>query len=381
MSGQQFSTIHEMLNAFYGNAVDTNKITKSNYATTVTGLRQRTYGAMAFSQFNQEANGFAILPKRPWDYSGYRAMTAKAGSAADGGVAEGGTVPEPIRPTFLQIDINPKTVSHTFEVTMVHDLLAKKSRDDIFGSFEEARPITAAKHVEALNQQLLLDGNTLAGDRFESIDRVTASTAAASAASWTTGDEDIYGIDRSANSWADAVVDFDAGDEDRTFRLEMVEDMLGALEGNGARTNLLLTNTDTKWRVISQAQSSVRYDGVVAQNQEYFIGINGVETEKGMNLGVRVATVYNVPMFASKDVPKDTIGRIYALDTTVDAGTDKPRLHIAMLQPTMYFETGPSAADQNPFVLNKFSSRGGFVTVGELVCTRLNCQGSIRNLK
>jgi len=377
---QQFNTMSELMNHFYGSDLTQTKITKSAYATTVTALRNRVYGAMAFAQFNQEANAFAILPKMPWDYSGYRAMTVTASSSDYGSVPEGGTVPDPIKPTFAYVDISPKTVSHVFEVTFVHDLLATRSRDDVFGSFEQARPITATKHVEDINKQLLIDGDTLADDKFESLDRVTCSAASAAAHSWTSDDEDIYGVDRSAAPWSDAVVDHNSG-TDRVFRLEQIEDTLAALEANGARTNLLLTNTDTKWRIISQAQSSVRYEGVIARNQEFFIGINGVETETGTNLGVRIATVYNLPLFSSKDVPKDTIGRIYLLDTTVDEGIDKPRLHIAMLQPTLYFETGPSAADKNPFITNKFSSKGGFVTVGELVCTRLNCQGSIRDLK
>ena len=374
----QYATTEEMLKAFYD--VDSSKITKSAYATNVTGLRARTYGAMAFAQFNQESNAFALLPKRPWDYSGYRAMTVAASSTNHGMVAEGGTVPDPIKPTFANVDLTPKTVSHTFEVTFIHDLLAQKSRDDIFGSFEEARPITAAKHIEDINKQLLLDGDTLASERFESIDRVTASNAYATAVSWDANDENIYGINRSAASWADAVVSHNSG-TDRVFRLELIEDTLASLENNGARTNVLLTGSDTKWRIISSAQASVRYEGVVAKNQEYFIGINGVETEKGNNLGVRIATVYNVPLFHSKDVPKDTISRIYLLDTTIEEGTDKPRLRVDLLQPTLYFETGMSAQDRNPFVTNKFVSRGGFVTVGELVCTRLNCQGSIRDLK
>lgn len=372
-----YATVQDLLMATYGTGA---AIKKSAYATGVTGLRQRTFGAMAFAQFNQESNAFAILPKTAWDYSGYRAITARAGSTADGGLAEGATVPDPIKPTFAQISIDPKEVSHTFEVTFRHDMLAQKSRDDIFGSFEQARPVTSAKHVEAINQQLLVDGNTLAGNNFESLDRVTASAAYATAVSWTAADEDIYGIDRSGASWADAVVSHALG-IDRVFSLSLVEETLGLLEANGARTNVLLTGPDTKWRIISQAQSSVRYQGVVQQNQMVYIGINGVETEQGMNFGQRVATVYNIPLFTSKDVSKDTISRIYLLDTTVEQGTDKPRLHIALLQPTLYFESGMSAADRNPLIVNRFSSIGGFYTMGELICTRLNCQGSIRDLK
>lgn len=374
---KQYTTIQEMLADNYGS----NHIAKIDapILSTTTGVFNAVYGAMAFSQLNNEANAFALLPKYPWQHSGYRVITADAGSSADGGVAQGGAIPDTIKPTFAEITVPPKEVSHSFQVSYRMDLLAQKG-DDIFGSFEQARPIMATKHAKAINQQLLVDGNTLAGNNFESIDRVTASAAYATAVSWDAADEDIYGIDRSASSWADAVVSHNSG-TDRTFQLSYIEDTLATLENNGAKTNLILTGTDTYWKILGQAQNSVRYYGVVKQNEMVRLGINGVETEEGMNYGVRVATVYNIPLFKSQAVPKDTISRIYLLDTTIEEGTQIPRLGIAMLQPTMYAEAGMNAANKNPFTVGTFSTKGLFYTAGELVCVFFKAQGSIRDLK
>lgn len=381
MSNAQFATMMDMLNSFYGGSGLSN-VGKADapILSSTTGVFNAVYGAQAFSQLNMEGNAFALLPKYPWQHSGYRAITADAGSAADGNISEGAAPPDSIKPTFAQIDVSPKEVAHTFEVSFRQEGLVKRSKDDAFGTMDQARPYFASKHAKAINQMLLTDGDTLASTKFESIDRITASAAYASAVSWTAADEDIYGIDRSAASWADATVSHNSG-TDRTLSLDLIESTLGTLESVGARTNVILTHPGTKWRIIGLAQTQVRYQGVVKQDVSARIGLNGVETEEGMGFGVRVASVYGIPMFASQSVPLDTIGRIYLLDTTVQEGTEIPRLGIALLYPTMYFEAGMSAANPNPFIINKFATKGVFYTCGEVVCTFFKAQGSIRDLK
>ena len=270
-----------------------------------------------------------------------------------------------------------KEVSHNFIVSLRHDDLAKTG-DDIFGSFDQARPIMAAKHAKAINQQLLVDADTLAGVNFESIDRVTISSAASVALSYTAGDEDIYDIDRSGASWADAVVSHNSG-TDRTFSLDLMDDVLGTLEANGARTNIILTGSDTKRRIISIARNSTRYAGSV-ESVKVQIGVNGVQTDEGIDFGYKVATFEGIPIFTSQSVQKDTISRIYLLDTTEQEGTGIPRLGIALLRPTSYYES--RADDGKGIVANDaFAHRGLFYTSGELVCTFFKAQGSIRDLK
>lgn len=381
MAFEQFNTIQEMIEATYGRGSVLNPVAKADapVISTTTGVFNAIFGAMAFNQLNMEANVFAALPKYPWQKSGYRAITADAGSTADGGTTEAATIPDTIKPTFAEVTVTLKEVVHTFDVSYKHTLLAK-SGDDAFGTLAQLREYFAAKHAKAINQQLCVDGNTLAGANFESIDRVTASAAYATALSWTSADEDIYGIDRSGASWADAVVSHNSG-TDRTLTLKLIEDTLASIKANGGRPNLIITGEDTLMRITSLAQSSIRYQGIVQQGQNIRIGVNGVETDEGMNFGLRVATVYGIPVIASNSVVKDTISRIYILDTTPAEGTGVPRLGIAIAQPTLYAESGMDAPDRNPFGINKLATQGLFYTAGELVCTFLAAQGSIRDLK
>ena len=44
---------------------------------TTAGTYQAIYGRKVWSQLNQEFNAFSILPKRPWDRSGWRVITEK----------------------------------------------------------------------------------------------------------------------------------------------------------------------------------------------------------------------------------------------------------------------------------------------------------------
>lgn len=380
-SHYQFKNIHEMIDAYYGKKFDVAKADAPVLSST-TGVLNKIFGAQAFSQLNSEGNVFALLPKYPWQHSGFRVITADAGSTAGGGLAESATVPDTVKPTFAEISLSVKQVSHTFQASMIQTGLVKKSGDDAIGDMEFLRGYFATLHAKRINEQLCIDADTLAsaGNTFESIDRVTFSTAALTALSYTAGDEDIHGIDRSANSWADAQVSHNSG-TDRYLSLDIVRDLLATLEGKGARTNVIITGSDTKWRLFALAEASVRYQGVLQKDVMVSIGVNGVQTEEGINLGVRVATLYNIPVFTSQAVQQDTISRIYLLDTTMQEDTGIPRLGISLLYPTLYFESGLNSKDGHPFAIDFYGDKGGYYTAGELVCTFPAVQGSIRDLK
>lgn len=373
-----FKSMNDMINYFYGADNDVAK-TDAPVLSSTTGVYNAVYGAAAFNQLNSEANVFAALPKYPWRKSGWRVITADAGSAAAGGVSEGGAIPDTIKPTFAEVAATPKEVVHSFEISTKMQRLAGTDDDTITG-VETLRAYHADLHAKRINEMLCVDMNTLAGTGFESIDRVTGTAAENTALSYTSGDEDIYGIDRSASSWADAVCDHNSG-TDRTLTMDLITSTLATLQGNGARTNLIITGTDTYWRIVEMADSQVRYQGVLQKDAMVQIGVNGVQTEEGINAGVRVATLFGIPIIKSQSVAQDTISRIYLLDTTEQAGTGVPRLGIAILAPTMYFETGMDAADNNPFVTGTLSSKGMYYTAGELVCTFFKGQGKIRDLK
>lgn len=374
--GARITTIGQLLNKWYG----PHNVQKANapVVSGTTGVFNAVFGAAAFSQLNNEANAFALLPKMPWNKSGWRVITADAGSSASGGVGENGTIPDTIKPTFAEVSTAPKQVVHSFDVSYIHEGRVAKG-DDAIGDLDYLRGYFATLHAKRINEQLLVDGDTLAGVNFESIDRVTASAAYATAVSWTSGDEDIYGIDRSANSWSDAVVEHNSG-TDRTLTDPLIRNTLSTIENNGGRTNLMLTGNDTKWRIYGLFEDQIRYPGVLTQDVAVRIGLNGVETEEGLGFGMRVATVYGIPLFVSQAVAKDTISRIYLLDTTINDETGVPRLFISLLYPTLYFESGMSASNPDPFAINRLGTQGMYYTSGELICTFFKAQGSVRDL-
>lgn len=379
----QLRTIGQLLEYYYG-PQNVAKVDDPLLRGT-TGVFNAVFGAQAFSQLNNEANAFALLPKLPWAKSGWRVITAEAGQAADGAANENATLPDAIKPTFQEVTAIPRQAAHRFTVSYIQEGLVQKG-DDALGDMEFLRGYFAVKHAKAINEQLLTDGDILPADvdgatgtAFESIDRVTASTAYAVAVGWTAGDEDIYDIDRSANSWADAQVNHNSG-VDRTLTDQLIRDLLSTIENAGGRTNIMLTGNDTKWRIIGLYENQIRYPGVLQKNELVQIGINGVNTAEGLAAGVKVAMVYGIPLFSSQNVVQDTISRIYMLDTTMNDESGIPRLYFGLLYPTLFFQSGMSAPNPDPFSINRFATDGVYYTSGELICTFFAAQGSLRDL-
>jgi len=369
------TTIGQLLEKYYGGDVAK---ADAPVVTTTTGVYNAVYGAMAFSQLNNEANAISLLPKMPWNHSGWRVITADAGSNADGGTAENGAVAESIKPVFAEISTKPKQIQHVFENSFIQDGLVKKGDDNI-GDMEFLRGYFAIKHTKAMNQQILVDVQTAASNNLESIDRITSSSAYDTAVG-SAGDSDIYGIDRSASSWSDATVSHNSG-TDRYLTDDILRDTIATQRKKGGRPSVLLTGEDTASRITGLYGNQIRYPGVLETNVRVQVGLNGVNTKEGMNAGIEVASVYKIPIFTSQNVAVDTISRIYLLDTTVNDETGVPRLFLALLYPTMYFESGMSANNPDPFAIGTLGTKGMYYTSGEVICTFLAAQASIRDLK
>jgi len=220
-------------------------------------------------------------------------------------------------------------------------------------------------HAEMINKMLLADANTVAGDDVESIDRVCTS-ASEETACLTGGDMDMYGIDRSGASWSDAYVSHNSN-VDRTFTIDLLDTALTNLRQAGSMPKVIITGYDTLERIQQALQAQQRFVG----RENVVPTYNGVKGIAGNEAGFNVATYQGIPIIPSKDVKQDTLSRIYILDT------DYIGFKVAL--PTMYFESGMSKKD--PFGINYLGDEGLFRTMGELICTRFNVQGKIRDLK
>ena len=346
------------------------------------GTYQAIYGRKVWSQLNQEFNAFSILPKRPWDRSGWRVITEKPNAGVvHGGLPENGVLPDTVKPTFQHVAAKPKTIAHSFDVSEVAVFLADK--DDGLGDMRAVLKEEMGKHhAEMVNKMLLTDSDTVAGNNFESLDRITGNdggssggttsmeTGSASADHCGANDLDIYSIDRSANSWSNAVVncgtDQDSANR-RTFSLDQLDDVFQRMWELGGNPKVMLTGYDTLMRLQQLLQAQQRFMEEKRVTPTY----NGVKGVPGIEAGFIVATYNGVPIIPSKDVEKDGISRVYFLDTDY--------LYFSTAIPTQYFESGIETGD--PFAINRLGQEGLYRTMGEVWDSFFGASGSIRDLQ
>ncbi len=349
---------------------------------TTGGTYQAIYGRKVWSQLNQEFNAFSILPKRPWDRSGWRVITARPNNdgVLHGGVAENATLPETVRPTFQHVAAKPKTIAHTFDMSETAIFLADK--DDGLGDIRSVMKEEMGKHhAEMVNKMLLTDVDTPAANNFESLDRVTANdggsagltglkTSSSNTHVTAATDLDIYSIDRSANSWSEAEMSCAAdaqASSQRVLTLDVMDEMFQKLWIRGGNPKVILTGYDTLMRIQQLLQSQQRFMEEKRVTPTY----NGVKGVPGIEAGFIVATYNGVPIIPTKDMLSDGISRMYYLDTDY--------LYFSTAIPTQYFESGIETGD--PFAINRLGQEGLYRTMGEIWTTFFGAQGSIRDLK
>jgi len=370
----KFRTIQDMEQYYYGTASYLLKA-DAPITSTTTGHANAVAGAFAWTQFNREASLFGALPKYPHTHTDIRFTTVRAATSG-GGVTETAALPDSIKPTRATAAPTIKTMAHMFEVTEIQEFLVTETRDDNFGSIDQSRADTAEHHKEMINVAMTTDFDTLASNNFESIDRITASTSETTGVGATADDENIYGIDRSANSWADAT-SLHASNVDRPITFTLLNNLFFNVRQAGGNPTFLVTGHDTYAKIQGLFLSLNRYTPLGEAKATF--DVNGVSTATGLEYGENVATVNGKPLILSKDVIKDGISRIYSLDTSDPGSSGEPRLGFRVALPTQYFEAGTNTG--NPFAIDKLATQGLFRTTGELICQFFAAQGKLRDLQ
>jgi len=334
---------------------------------TTAGTYQAIYGRKVWSQLNQEFNAFSILPKKPWDRSGWRVVTAKPSKVVGGGIAENGTLPDTTKPTFQNVAAKPKTVAHSFDMSETAIFLNDK--DDGLGDIRSVLKEEMGKHhAEHINDMLTEDVTTVAGNDIESLDRITTgNNSMASTVHYDAGDEDIYSIDRSANTWSFAEDSANASSTNRTLSLDHLDETFRLIWERGGNPKVMLTGYDTLMRIQQLLQAQQRF----MEEKRVVPTYNGVKGVPGIEAGFIVATYNGVPIIPTKEMSSDGISRIYMLDTDY--------LYFSTAKPTQYFESGIETGD--PFAINRLGQEGLYRTMGEVWTTFFGGQGSIRDLK
>jgi len=403
----QIKTIDELEALYYGYNRNLLRKADAPITTSTAGVFNAIYGAYAWAQLNLEANAFGILPKYPWDKSGWRVITAKPTLAANsnqsalGGTVEGGVIADTIKPALQEIDVRPKTAQLPFSASEVMEWLATHSKDDIWGGLGSLRLYMAVQHKEFLNRMLLADveaeaagasGANTGSKDFESLDRIISSDA----------EEDALGGSHANmyDPWAaNATIDRDSGtDFDCT-----VESASGTIGTNGVLTDDTLRTFLRKIRIAAGKDPNVFLGSheVYSEIQGLYmpsvripnpygeslvqIDVNGIQTFRGTGVGIHVDSIYGIPFIPSKDAPSNAsdsseVGRLFALDTSDAEGYGYPRIGIQIAIPTEYYEA-TRRSPAYPFVNNAFVEKGVFRTMGETVCRHFKSQGKIRDIK
>ena len=337
---------------------------------TSAGTYQAIYGRKVWSQLNQEFNAFSILPKKPWDRSGWRIITAKPSFVKGGGVAENATLPDTTKPPFLHVAAKPKTGAHTFDMSEVAIFLADK--DDGMGDIRQVLKEEMGKHhADHVNRMLLEDVDTPAGNDYESLDRITSDpdnmTTGSTHVSATT-DHDMYSITRDGTGgFHSAEVSVDSGSVNRNLSLDLLDTIFQQSWTRGGNPKVMLTGYDTLMRIQQLLQTQQRF----MEEKRVVPPFHGVTGVPGIEAGFVVATYNGVPIIPTKDMQTDGISRIYFLDTDY--------VWFSTAIPTQYFESGIETGD--PFGINRLGQEGLYRTMGEVWCSFFGGQGSGRDLQ
>ena len=381
MARNYVRTIQDMERYYYGGTALTGYTYSSGdilkadapLLSTTAGTYQAIYGRKVWSQLNQEFNAFSILPKKPWERSGWRIITAKPSFDVGGGLAENATLPDTTKPDFLHVAAKPKTIGHSFDLSEVSMFLSDK--DDGLGDVRQVLKEEMGKHhADHINRMLLEDVETPAGNNFESLDRITTDASVMTSGNGyvsAAGDHDLYSITRDGNSaFHNAEVDVSGtANTNRNLSLNQLDGLFQQIWVRGGNPKVMLTGYDTLMRVQQLLQSQQRF----MESKRVTPTYNGVKGVPGLEAGFIVATYNGVPLIPSKDVVTDTSGisRIYYFDTDY--------LWFQTAIPTQYFESGIETGD--PFAINRLGQEGLYRTMGEVWDSFFGAGGSIRDLK
>ena len=364
MSGSRgyLRTIEDMERLYYGAGAGQNAWAYSGtdllkadspLMSTTSGTYQAIFGRKVWSQLNQEFNAFSVMPKKPWEKSGWRVVTGKPTDAV--GLPENGALPDSTKPTFAEVSTKPKTVASKFDLSETAMFLADK--DDGLGDARADIKMEMSKsHAESINKMLLRDVDTVAGNNLESI--IATSSSFTEPASFgdisALTDHNMYSITRNstgANDWFDANVDAGTGGTERPLTLNVLDGMFRQVWERGGQPKVILTGYDTIEKIQQLLQPQQRF----TEMQRVTPSVNGVQGIPGMEGGFVVATYNGVPIIPAKDVhaPSGGLSRIHAEQT----------MYFCTAKPTLYHESGIETGDRSVSTARQV---GLFHTMGEL---------------
>jgi len=347
--------------------------------TTSSGVRNAVFGSEVFSLVNHEPNIFALLENRAWVRSGVRIATEHGHlPLGSGGSGENATLDDTDRPTLDQYEVDAVTVQHNFDVSQVKELLAQTEDDDLDDPFDFLRrwygtgteqQTGMGQHPKHLNVQLGRDADNRGSNDLISIDQLISNSQESDIYSSSSAN-DVYGFDRSSEEFEANVLHNDGNN--RTFVIDLLDDAIREIKENSGKNPVtdpnyfFLTGHDTYQRIENEVGGKERLEA-----ERVSVGMNGVETQPGGDVGITVQSYKQIPIFESVDIPEDGIGRVFLLDSST--------LYFKTLLPTQFYSTG-TEVDGNPFAIDRLGNQGLYVTIGQPALVNPSAHAKVRDL-
>lgn len=401
-------TIYDLIDYYYGFMPEYYKQVNKNNSVTSTGpasqgvldpapgYRNVIYGSEVFSLVNSEPNIFALLENRAWTKSGERALTEHGHDPmGQGGVGENATIGagediETDHPPLTQFEQDPETIAHSFDVSQEKQLLAMTQDDDLDDPFDFLRrwygegtqhQTGMGEHPKHMNVQLgrdadddpdaIYDGDT---GVLHSIDQAISNEEETDFMNWDAADTytgaNLYGFDRTDEEFESNVV-HNNGDP-LTFTTDILDDMIRVIKTESGRNPVtdenyfFLTNHDTYQRIENEVGGKERLEP-----QRVSIGLRGVESNPGQDVGITVSAYKQIPIFESVDIPQDDLGRVYLIDSTT--------MFLKTLLPTQFYSTG-TEVDNNPWAIGRMGNQGLYATIAQLTLVNPAAHAKARDL-
>lgn len=361
---------------FYGELpADGAALLQTDLKSDATGVVNRLFGRNMWAQLNVQAPSFGMLAKTQRSKTstlGWRAKTAFA-SSGKGGQAEG-TIPAAVVSTYFEVSPTPKEHSTQMRVSgMLQDL---QDVDDAYGTLEEIQGELAVEHAKEFERALNTDIDTTAGNNVESLDRVPASSANQATVGWTAGDEDIFGIDRSANTWADGEQTVNATAAALTTKA--LDSLFRRVLKNGGQPTVWHTGFDT-WEAIADLYDPRgRYE--IGGGLMTGVQVNDAKAADGLAISTFVGQLHGRPIVVTDQAIADSneISRVNLFDQSNPEGYDKPRLGFDVIRPTQFYLAGERST-RAPQTISFAGDSVLAVTRGQVGCRFFKAQGQDRD--
>lgn len=378
---------------------------KAAFSSSDTGRSNDVFGAVLWNQVNTATPAYGLLPKidatgsGPQDIDSPRPQTFRAAYSPPSmsTPAEGGSWSTSVTFSTQQVKATPHHSQLKFESTIIQQI-ESRLQDDV--PIDEIESLMDEYWQEEFEVSGILrgvnsgsnGGTTYGNDNaIVSLDRVVASSDEESNAdgiggtALDDGDLDVYDIDRSADTWADSVVDHNSASGDRQLTADIVDSTIESQQDNGANYEdlVILTGTDTG-RVLSELrESQVRYEGNTALSTE---DVNGSETRRGMASNKRFRDWDGIPIVEDHNMISDSLSRIYILDIGPMENPDgnQPGQTVPKIGVENYFgpivERAGPGQQTNTLATDNLADEVGYLQTHEVVCRRPGHQAKIRDL-